>query len=113
MISSRFIRSLGVIAFTALAFISQKDLRAQALWSQMNGTARTDGGKVAGISLNSYGQTIYALGFYDSGDGLATSYTLGLWDSSQNLLATALVTPSSPLIGDFRYANITPVTIGT
>jgi hypothetical protein len=113
MISIRFTRGLGAAAFVALGLIWQTDLRAQALWSQMNGTPRTDGGKVVGISLNSYGQTIYALGFYDSGDGLATSYTLGLWDSAQNLLATAVVTPGSPLSGDFRYANITPVTIGT
>jgi hypothetical protein len=70
--------------------------------------------QVVGVSFNSYGQTIGSLGFYDhNSDGLAASYQLGLWDSSQTLVATATVTPSSPLIGDFRYAPITPVTIGT
>src|SRR5437867_3056789 len=80
----------------------------------IGGSPRTDGGKVVGISLNSYGQTITSLGFYDyNQDGIATSYQLGLWDQFQNLLAAATVTPSSPLQGDFRYAAITPVTIGT
>jgi hypothetical protein len=107
-------RILGFHAvFVTILLGPTTDLRAQAIFAQSGGTSRTDGGKVVGITLNSYGQTISSLGFYDSGDGLATSYTLGLWDSSQNLVATAVVTPSSPLIGDFRYANITPITIGT
>jgi hypothetical protein len=113
MSSRFFVRSFCRLSLLSLALLSAAQVHAQALWSQMNGTPRTDGGKVVGISLNSYGQTISSLGFYDSGDGLSTSYTVGLWDGSLNLIATADVTPSSPLIGDFRYANITPVTIGT
>src|SRR5689334_465379 len=109
-------RTLPVVLRTLTAtvlFAATANLQAQAIFSQVGGTPRGDGGKVVGVSFNSYGQTISSLGFYDSGDGLAASYTLGLWDSSQNLLATAVVTPASPLIGDFRYASITPVTIGT
>jgi hypothetical protein len=75
---------------------------------------RTDGGKVVGISLNSYGNTITSLGFYDHNqDGILASYQLGLWDSSQTLVRTATVTPSSPLTGDFRYASVIPITLGT
>src|SRR5215211_1726885 len=85
----------------------------QAIFAQTGGTTRTDGGKVVGITMTSFGQTISALGMYDSGDGLATSYTLGLWDASQTLVASVVVTPGSPLVGDFRYENITPVTIGS
>src|SRR5262245_55162256 len=103
MTSIRFL-----LLFCSLALLTRTDLRAQAIFAQVNGIPRTDGGKVVGITLSSYGQTISSLGFYDSGDGLATSYTVGLWDSAQNLLASTVVTPSSPLIGDFRYANITP-----
>ena len=88
-------------------------VRSQAIFNLSGGNSRTDGGKVVGVTLNSFGQTISALGMYDSGDGLATSYTLGLWDASQTLVASAVVGPGSPLVGDFRYANITPVTIGT
>jgi hypothetical protein len=78
-------------------------------------TNRTDGGQVVGNSFNSFGQTINSLGFFDyQMDGIADTYQLGLWDSSGNLLGTATVTPSSPLVGDFRWANMAaPVTIGT
>jgi hypothetical protein len=113
MISATSLRAFLFRSLVSFVLLWFSNTWGQVILSQSGGTARTDGGKVVGVSFNSYGQTISALGFYDSGDGLATSYTLGLWDSSQNLLATAVVTPSSPLAGDFRWANITPVTIGT
>jgi hypothetical protein len=105
-------RALTLSAILAVVFTSHAN--GQVIFAASGGTPRNDGGKVVGISLNSFGQTITSLGFYDQGqDGIATSYQLGLWDGSQNLLATATVTPSSPLTGDFRYAAIPPVTIGT
>jgi hypothetical protein len=105
-------RALTLSAILAVVFTSHAS--AQVIFSAFGGSPRTDGGKVVGISLNSFGQTITSLGFYDHNqDGIATSYQLGLWDGAQNLLATATVTPSSPLTGDFRYAAIPPVTIGT
>jgi hypothetical protein len=77
-------------------------------------TQRTDGGKVVGVSFNSHGQTITSLGFYDFGsDGLAASYQVGLWDSSQNLIASTTITPTSNLFNEFRYEPITPVTLGS
>jgi hypothetical protein len=95
-----------------LAFVFSSHTSAQIIFGVGGGSPRTDGGKVVGISLNGTGQTITSLGFYDQGqDGIGTSYQLGLWDSSQNLLATTIVTPSSPLTGDFRYAAIPPVTL--
>jgi hypothetical protein len=103
-------RTLTLSVILAVLFTSH--VSAQVIFSAFGGSPRTDGGKVVGISLNGTGQTITSLGFYDQGqDGIATSYQLGLWDSSQNLLATATVTPSSPLTGDFRYAAIPPVTL--
>jgi hypothetical protein len=108
------IRFLAHSAALAIILAAASQSSAQILTLGAGGTPRTDGGKVVGISLNSYGQTLTSLGFYDyNQDGIATSYQLGLWDASQNLLATATVTPSSPLTGDFRYAAISPVTIGT
>jgi hypothetical protein len=106
---------LRTLIFTWAAVVAAS-VQAQVIggYVPLPGNQRTDGGKVVGVSFNSLGQTISSLGFYDhGGDGLAASYQLGLWDSSQNLIATATVTPSSLLIGDFRYAPITPVTIGT
>jgi hypothetical protein len=110
-----FTRILTRSAALAIILATTSHATAQILTTLGGGgTPRTDGGKVVGISLNSFGQTITSLGFYDNGqDGIATSYQLGLWDAGQNLLATATVTPSSPLTGDFRYAAILPVTIGT
>jgi hypothetical protein len=77
-------------------------------------TNRTDGGQVVGFSFTAYGSTLNSLGFFDFGqNGLAASYQVGLWDSSQNLVATTTVYPTSPLIGDFRYGPISPVTLGS
>lgn len=112
----RFIRARLLSSYaSAMAILAlASTASAQIHFPGGGGSPRTDGGKVVGITLNSFGQTITSLGFYDHGqDGLATSYQLGLWDGAQNLLATATVTPSSPLTGDFRYAAITPITIGT
>src|SRR4051794_4191548 len=107
-------RAFSVMAAIAIFIVTASHANAQVISSGGGGTLRNDGGKVVGISLNSFGQTITSLGFYDHNqDGINASYQLGLWDASQNLLATATVTPSSPLTGDFRYAGISPVTLGT
>jgi hypothetical protein len=109
-----FARILTHAATLAIIIATTSQASAQIVALIAGGSPRTDGGKVVGISLNSFGQTITSLGFYDHNqDGIATSYQLGLWDASQNLLATATVTPSSPLTGAFRYAAISPITIGT
>lgn len=43
--------------------------------------------------------TILSLGWLDAeGDGLGASHNVGLWDSSQNLLASVLITPSSATV---------------
>jgi hypothetical protein len=84
------------------------------IFTTFSGNQRMDGGKVVGASFTSFGGTISSLGFYDHGlDGLAASYQFGLWDSAQNLIATTTVTPTSPLIADFRYAPIPAVTLGS
>src|SRR5215213_58138 len=107
-------RLLTCSAVLATVVATASYASAQILTLAAGGSPRTDGGKVVGISLNSFGQTITSLGFYDHNqDGIAANYQLGLWDAGQNLLATATVTPSSPLTGDFRYAAISPVTIGS
>jgi hypothetical protein len=66
--------------------------------------------------------TFNSLGFIDvnnsnplgggSPDGLIGSYEVGIWlVSSQQLLATTLVTPDSTLIDGFRYSPIPATTI--
>src|SRR5688572_8412866 len=88
-------------------------------------TATFQGGLVAGsIFTAATTQTYNSLGFIDlnancptcgSPDGLLGSYQVGIWlVSTQTLLASAIVTPASPLGGlyeNFRYAAIPPTTI--
>jgi hypothetical protein len=59
--------------------------------------------------------TVGALGvFQDATEiGLADSYAVGLWSSSGTLLADATVASgtAAPLVDQFRYATVTPVTL--
>jgi hypothetical protein len=62
--------------------------------------------------------SITALGVYDSGqDGLNGRVPVGLWDTSGNLLASAVVPAgtSGTLVNDFRFVAISPyaLTAGT
>jgi hypothetical protein len=107
-----------LLQFTLIAGLSINATVVRAnevIFGYTGGTTRTDGGIVSGISFNtsSFGApTVQSLGFFDSGnDGLVGSYQVGLWDSSQTLLASGTVTPSSPLVGDFRWVNVSAVTL--
>lgn len=54
--------------------------------------------------------TVDALGFYDVGqDGLVNSHSVGIFDSTGNLLVSTLVDTSSTLLDGFRYAAVSPV----
>src|SRR4029453_4540416 len=53
-----------------------------------------------------------ALGIWDwQQNGLTESHTVSVWDTSGNLLATALIAAGTinPLVGEFRYATISPI----
>jgi hypothetical protein len=55
---------------------------------------------------------VNALGFFDdSQDGLAKSHEVGLWDSLGNLLAETTVVTGDPLVNQWRYSDVTPVTL--
>lgn len=83
------------------------------------------GGQVAGSVFQAVNTvTFHSLGFIDLNDsfptlggpdGIHDSYQVGIWDyTSQVLLASATVTPASPLgsnFSQFRYAPISPVTV--
>jgi hypothetical protein len=80
-------------------------------------------GATAFGSINSTDQTIgfsftansnilvTALGVWEQNTGanLAQAHQVGLWTSGGALLASATVAVNSPVTGDWRYANITPV----
>lgn len=91
--------------------------------NQYPGTVSNQGGMVAGEQFTaSTTFTFNSLGFIDlnnsnplgggSSDGLIGSYEVGIWlVSSQQLLASTLVTPNSTLIDGFRYSPIPATTI--
>lgn len=54
--------------------------------------------------------TVDALGFYNQ-TGLASGETVGLYDASQSLLASANVKVTDPETGGYLFHNITPVTL--
>ena len=45
------------------------------------------------------------------GAGLTASHEVGIWDSTQVLLASVTVDPSGTVVGDWIYASIAPVTL--
>ena len=52
------------------------------------------------------------LGFFDFGqDGLNISHDVGIWDQDQQLIVSATVSDgtAAQLIGEYRYASVTPV----
>jgi hypothetical protein len=56
--------------------------------------------------------SVVGLGTFDYGqDGLAGPQQVGLWDASEDLLASAFVDNSDPLQGFWRFAAISPVTL--
>lgn len=54
--------------------------------------------------------SVDALGFYNQ-SGLTSGETVGLYDASQNLLASANVTLTDPETGGYLFHNIAPVTL--
>jgi len=66
------------------------------------------------FSVGAQDITVTDLGYIDLGsDGLVASNDVGLYDDIGNLLSqgTVLSGTDSPLIGFFRYAPITPITL--
>lgn len=57
--------------------------------------------------------TVTALGFYDAGkDGLTESHDVGIFSSTGTLLTSVTVTNSDPLTSFWRFASITPFSLG-
>jgi hypothetical protein len=56
--------------------------------------------------------TVTELGYYDAGqDGLAEDHAVGIFDASDNLLTSGVVTNSDSLENGFRYTDVTDVTL--
>ena len=57
--------------------------------------------------------TVTRLGFYDDlKDGLIdSSHDVGIFDNNESLLVSGTVNPVDPLVGYFRYTNVTPTVL--
>jgi uncharacterized protein (TIGR03382 family) len=111
--SSRTIGRVVLLALVAGALVPSAG-EAEVIVGYAGGSGTFQGGMVAGSTFNApSGATFNSLGFIDVGlDGLQDSYQVGLWDTNSHaLLASAIVTPSSPLINGFRYAAIPQTTL--
>lgn len=110
-------RRAGLVATLTVGFALTFGATVQAaevIFSYTGGSATFQGGLVAGNTFGAASSvTFNSLGFIDvGGDGLGTSHDVGIWDTStQTLLASTTVTPTSPLINGFRYASIPATTI--
>ena len=85
-------------------------------FTPVTGESLTNGPYTLGweFSLSSAG-TVTALGAFNStGTGLAESHDVGIWDSTGTLLVSATVAAGTvdPLIGQFRYASVSTITLG-
>lgn len=54
--------------------------------------------------------TVNALGYWDNGRN--NNHQVGIWDSSNNLVASTTVLGTDSLVGHFRWGSIGPVTLG-
>ena len=64
------------------------------------------------FTVGSSALELTALGIWDlQQNGLTESHTVSVWDTSGNLLATAVISAGTinPLVGEFRYATISPI----
>jgi hypothetical protein len=116
---------MAVVCGTGAARATQTE--AYLPIAQSYTTATLQGGEVAGctyqatqdITFNSLGfidvnTNLSNYNYFNTPDGLLGTYQVGIWlNSTQTLLASATVTPSSPLglNSQFRYAPIPATTI--
>ena len=78
-------------------------------WSQSNNSSVWSLGYSFYANSNT---TVIALGAYDYlNDGFAQPQQVGLWDASQNLLASVYVTNGDTLIGYWRFHDIPGVSL--
>ena len=109
--------SFNSILLAASLTLCVVDGQAQFLFNSISGQS----GSVIGTNLTA-GATftvgnqpilVTALGVYDDQlDGLNQSYDVGIWNSSGLLTSTTVPTGSgATLLGNFRYASITPLVL--
>jgi hypothetical protein len=82
--------------------------------SSGTGTIRTGDGFTLGgqFTVGSQNAVVSSLGVFDStGSSLAAATPVDIWDSSQNVVASAIVPQGTTDANQFSYVAITPVTL--
>lgn len=110
--------SVSLVAILAAVPVTLCGAQPGLLWDGSQGDyfGDDDGPFTVGFRFRAETEfVVTALGAFDYlGDGFSQSHTIGLWEvASGSLMATATVTPGSaaPLVGQFRYADVTGVTL--
>jgi hypothetical protein len=124
--STRYLcAAVAVCTLIATSAVSATEIYIPSGSLQSGVTVTNQGGEVAGSLFTALSPiTFHSLGFLDLSaaqptllgpDGIVGTYQVGIWDfNTQALLASATVTPASPLgpnFSQFRYAPIPATTI--
>lgn len=112
----KYTKPLFLIAALASAMAyaaSAAALPIEAVTFSTSSTASYPGPVVAGYLFQATNTIqVTDLGAFDlGGDGFLNDHTVGIWDVNASLLTSTTVTSSDPLVGNFRYAPITPITL--
>jgi hypothetical protein len=104
----------AAIGLAALIFLAAPAAAQVFVVSPDSGTLRTGSNFTLGSSftVGANPVRVTSLGVWDSNsDGLAASKQVGIWDSTQTLVASATVPAGTggTLVGEFRYTPITPI----
>jgi hypothetical protein len=107
----KFVRVL--LALSLVAFMAGPAMAGQAIDFQSVNIDFSNGNWSLGWEFTTNGPvTVAALGFYDDlKNGLTQIHDVGIFDANQVLVAFAQVSNADPLLGWFRYHNITPVVL--
>lgn len=97
------------LAALALVLTANAQGTTEAVLSYSNAIAGIFQGTVGWTFQTTAEITVTDLGAFTNVVASQTNIQVGLWDSSNNLLASNTITPSSTLSNQTRYASINPV----
>jgi len=101
-----------ILMWGLMGFLSMGSVHASTVAFDFTGGSSFGGPTITlgySFTVNSAQINVTDLGFLDTNlDGLASNHLIGIWDTSQNLLASATIAAgtAAPLIGNFRYVSL-------
>ena len=108
-------RLLRLAALAAVIFCIPMTAAAQALQSFSGGslfaTYQADGDTVGWRFSVDRSIIVTHLGFWDGEQDMTLDHPVGIWDAAGTLLGSNIVSPGSPLTGQFRYEEVGPIVL--